>query len=218
MDLLALPRRALTDSTAAAFRAVAAARHDKPIHADGATTTARLVRTGAPEPFGVPWLDEPGEDPAVVRFSRTFSVPVGGWDVDGLALRFTDGTGDHDLVLATTGSAPLLRHVFVPHRGLRALYGSLLPYSTPTGPAMIAIRPTPDPQELELLVARPLGPWSSFGRLLVDDVPPLSPHSALAFDPVRHPLPGMRWAPAVADLRERAYAAARLGRGDQLTT
>lgn len=208
---LSLAARLTGDVIALPFAAVAAVRRDKPIHEDGAVVDARVERTGAPSRWGSSWLDEPGIDTGLVRFSRTLGTPQGWPDVFGLALRFTDGDGEHDLVLATTGMAPLARHLFRPHRTVRSDYGSLLPYVTTTGPVLLAARPVED-NAFSLSVASPLGDWEQFATLRISAETTQSADGQVDFDPVRHPLPGLAFPAVVQGLRGPSYAAARAGR------
>jgi hypothetical protein len=209
--MLTLASRLAGDALALPFAVVAAVRRDKPIHEDGAVVAARVERSGAPSRWGSPWLDEPGVDSGLVRFSRTLGTPQGWPDVFGLALRFTDAAGTHDLVLATTGMAPLARHLFRPHRTVRSDYGSLLPYVTATGPVLLAARPLED-NAFSLEVASPLGAWERFATLHVSAETTQSVDGQVAFDPVLHPLPGLAFPAVVQGLRGPSYAAARAGR------
>jgi hypothetical protein len=56
--------------------------------------------------WGVPWLDDPGTDVGIVRFSRAAGLPAPVPDVLGLALRLGAAGRQHDLLLATTGMRP----------------------------------------------------------------------------------------------------------------
>ncbi len=213
--LTSLPVRLTSDLLALGFQGVAALRQDKPIHTDGALRSGELTLTGGSH-WGVDWLDRPGQWQVTARFSRTLGLPLGLPDVDGLALRWHDDDGMHDLVLATTGSSRWGRFLFQPHMGFTATYGCLLPYSSAGGQLMLAVRPAGE--DWELVAARPRGDWTVAGRLRLS--PPseqeLHDDSPVAFDPVSNPLPQLRWAPAVAGVREAAYAAARRGRGSVL--
>lgn len=196
------------------FGALAAARGTKPLHPRGTVHPARLLRTGAPEPWCVPWLDEPGTDGGVVRLSRSVGLPAGWPDVLGLALRFVDDDGPHDLLLASSAAPPLLRHLFVPGTDpLGATYSSAFTYSTPRGPVLLGAQPS-GPRSFRLQAASPTGRWQPFGELhlgLEEGDPPVD------LDPVRNPLPGLRLTPALAALREPSYARARASRPDSLT-
>ncbi|HET7530332.1 MAG TPA: hypothetical protein VFJ98_05170, partial [Mycobacteriales bacterium] len=194
----------------AASGAAASARGTKPLHPRGAVVPARIERTGAGGTWDVPWLDDAGDDAAVVRLSRAMGLPDSLPDVLGLAVRFTDETGRHDLLLATTGMAPVARHLLIPRmQPLATPYSSLFPYVTPRGRALIAAAPDGPPGGFTLLVAGMTSDWQPFGTLRLSDDPATSEDDPIDFDPVCNPLPGMRLAPALAALREPAYAAAR---------
>jgi len=195
---------------------VAAVRRGKPLHPRGHVVRGTVVRTGCPERWGVPWLDEPGRDDAVVRFSHALGLPAGWPDVLGLALRF-DGLGrDHDLLLATTGAGPLSRFALVPRVDLAtATYGSLLPYASPRGPVLLAAVPTgwlDGAPAFGLEVAAARGPWQRFGLLRLDQDPVAAGDAHLDLDPVENPLPGLAPTGIHARLRSPAYRAARLVR------
>jgi hypothetical protein len=203
--------------------AAALARGDKPLHPRGRVLDAVVRRTGTSEQFGAVWLDEPGEDRGLGRLSRSIGLPAGLPDVLGLALTFETADGErHDLLLATTGLSALTRFLLIPRRHPAvSRYSTLLPYVTDRGPVVLAATPLgagstgrgggPDAEDLafRLLVAPPRGTWRQFGTLDLtarrdrEDDPPLR------FDPVLNPLPGLRWSPLLARLREPAYAAAR---------
>lgn len=216
---------------------VARARQARPLHPVGAVLPGRLLRSGAGPhgASGVPWLDGWGADDVVVRLSRGGGLPAWCPDVHGLAVRHRTGdeTGGRvvDVLLSTTGSAPVARHVLAPHvRVGRGTFTSLLPYRGPRGPVLLAARAVPrralpsDPLALTaLLAAAPLrlrlswaqgltGRWRPFGWLVVGGVPAYPPSATpdppVRFDPVAAP-PGLAAYPWVAALRDPAYAAAR---------
>jgi hypothetical protein len=174
---------------------------------------ARVERRGAgSEPTGVDWLDESGEDPAVVRLSRAVGLPDGWPDVHGLAVRIEAPAGSADLLFATTGWSPGLRFVLTPSRHPRARpMTTLLPYRTSTGPLLLGARGVA-PDRYELSWARPTGPWHAFGAVLLTAQRP--DDTALSFDPVRRELPGLDQYPAIVRLREPAYLRARRSRDE----
>jgi hypothetical protein len=126
-----------------------------------------------------------------------------------------------DLLLSTAGRAPLLRHLLLPRRHpLGSAYTCLVPYGSDRGPVMLAALPDGGKQ-LCLAYARPRGPWQPFARLVLDVPGGGDPSTSLAealddpaldFDPVLHPLPGLRVPRALARLREPAYARSRRAR------
>jgi hypothetical protein len=171
-----------------------------------------VQRTGSPETFGVPWLDEPGGDDALVRFSRGGGLPDVLPDVLGVALRIDPWGRPGDLLFATTGRGRIGRFLLRPRRAnavAPVTYSTLQPYRTPTGPVVLSL--TPAGTTLHLAAARPTGPWQQFGTVhLVEGGGSDAP---ISFDPFLHPVPGLTnygWARRV---REGAYAAARRSRG-----
>ncbi|MGN6332668.1 MAG: hypothetical protein ACTHOD_13590 [Motilibacteraceae bacterium] len=231
-----LAGRAAGAGLGAASAVGAVVRHDRPLHPKGALLAATVRRHGAPVPWGVPWLDEPGEDEALVRVSRSVGLPSPWPDVLGLALRVPvpgpavdDGQPRQaDLLFATTGLGTVGRFLLAPRRDLAASpLSTLLPYRSPRGLVVLAAtpadpgRPLPrepealaavaatEPVELVLEAAAPTGPWRAFGLLLLTSPADLSLDPPTAFDPVRRPLPGLQLPTVLARLREPAYALAQ---------
>ncbi|ACU96853.1 hypothetical protein Svir_18300 [Saccharomonospora viridis DSM 43017] len=192
------------------FGTIARFRHDKPLHPRGTVYDAVLRRTGSFEPWGVEWLDLPGEDHGVVRLSRSVGLPRPLPDVLGLAFTFNGPAGDrHDLLLATTGLRPGTRFALLPRRDPFAVpYSSLLPYRAPRGLVLLAAMPTAG-AGFRLCAATPAGRWQGFATLELSGRTGSGPDRPIRFDPVLHPLPGLSWPPELARLREPAYAAAR---------
>ncbi|MDQ4094303.1 MAG: hypothetical protein M3143_13210 [Actinomycetota bacterium] len=218
------------------FDAMTRLRRGKPIHPRGIVARAMVERTGSTYGrWDVPWLDEPGTDVGIVRFSRAAGLPAPAPDVLGLALRLEAVGTQHDLLLATTGMRPGWRHVLFPRRhALRVPYGSLLPYDAARRRVLIAAIPEagapygisavdvgralePASRTFQLMVATLLGNWMPFARLTVArdvnvfDMP-------VAFDPVLNPLPGLPLGQPFRSLREPAYRAARRARRNQAGT
>lgn len=222
--LVDLPARAGGSALAGVITALSLARRAaKPLHPRGRVVEARVVRHGGSRAAGVPWLDEAGEDAALVRLSRSVGLPAPLPDIHGLALRVPadsapggdregspDGSppgGPGDLLLATTGRGPVGRFVLTPGRNVAGrVFTSLMPYRTDRGPVLLgAISETED--SFELCWATPGGAWVPFGRLEVTG--PDAGDPAVSFDPVVHQLPGLesyRWA---RRLRVPSYATAR---------
>lgn len=240
--LATLPVRLAGRAAGAGLGAVSAVgtlvRHNRPLHPKGALLAATVRRHGAPVPWGVPWLDQPGQDEALVRVSRAIGLPAPLPDVLGLALRVpVPGPGSDldaaqppvaDLLFATTGLGAVGRFLLAPRRELAASpLSTLLPYRSPRGLVVLAVtpadpgRPLPrdpdelaavaatEPVELVLEAAAPTGPWRAFGLLLLMGPADASVDPPSAFDPVRRPLPGLEVPTALARLREPAYALAQ---------
>lgn len=217
--------RAIGAGLAPGFALAARVRRGKPLHPRGVVLDARVHRHGARQRWGSPFLDEPGTDPAIVRFSASVGLPAPLPDVLGLALRFADDAGTHDLLLATTGLGRIGRYLLIPRRDAAgSAYSCLMPYRAPDGTLVLIAavpaggrRQRPGDPRFTLLAATPRGPWHPFADLEVAGWPGTEDggdagDADVAFDPVRHPLPGLAVPPALAALREPSYAAARRGR------
>jgi hypothetical protein len=221
---------ALTARTVGAtLGALAIVRHGKPIHTRGIVLSGILRRHGCDTFWGVPWIDEPREEPATVRLSRSAGLPAPFPDVMGIGLRAGDPLVD--VLLSTTGQAPGLRHLLLPRRHvIGPVYGSMVPYKGPNGPVMLAAFPDDSrpvladnasvlsaldraPLRMTLAAATPTSRWQSFAELTLtaraatgELDPPIS------FDPVLHMVPGLEMYDVLARTREAAYRAARRGR------
>jgi hypothetical protein len=123
-----------------------------------------------------------------------------------------------DLLLATTGLGPITRYTLIAASDpYRASYSTLLPYRTPSGPAVIAAVPTPtsdDGHSFELSAAIGRQPWIPFAQLGLA-APQLAMPGDVSFDPMTNTIPGLEPYEWVARLREGAYRAARNSRCDQ---
>lgn len=182
----------------------------KPLHPDGEVRLGRLERHGRGPRSGVPWLDEPGEDPAEVRLSRAIGLPNPFPDIHGLALRVHGEDGPADVLLASTGTGRVTRHVLTASRepGGRPLT-TLLPYAGDSGPIVLGAESVAA-DEYRLSWSHPTRPWHEFGTLYLG-----RPTDArVDFDPVLHQVPGLRQYSWVTRLREPAYRTARRSRGD----
>lgn len=209
---------------AAPLGALARWRGGKPMHPRGAVFHGRLERSGTVPPYGVPWVDTAGTDPAVVRLSRGAGLPAPLPDLLGLAIRLPGGPEPIDLLLSTTGRGRITRLLPLPRRDAAAVYSSIMAYRSDAGPVRIAALPQgddvpSDPGSLAgavgraglvftLAVARGLGPWRPFARLsLGAPWEPLDP--PIRFDAVLHPPPGLVADGPMARFRAPAYVRAR---------
>jgi hypothetical protein len=99
-------------------------------------------------PRGATLLDEPGEWPALVRFSRSVGLPRPLPDLLGASLRVLDAYGDgrhQDVLMVSSVDLPVLHHVFVPAGDVQQRpYSSSLPYRV--GEKSILLGVTPDPR------------------------------------------------------------------------
>jgi len=194
-----------------ATRVVALRPAAKPLHPRGELLSAVVRRTGSGTRSGVAWLDEPGEDRALVRLSRSVGLPHPLPDVLGLALRvWADGTHG-DVLFSTTGLGRATRFVLTPARRPDGRpMTTLLPYRTPVGPVLIAATYV-DENRLELSWAVGTSQWHTFAEVALGDPTPAD-QERLSFDPVVNRLPGLEIYPWVRRLREPAYLAARRSR------
>ncbi|MCQ6271241.1 SRPBCC family protein [Pseudarthrobacter sp. R1] len=164
---------AVTDTAgrafAALFRLLKVARPDRPIHPKGRGLAGKVTRTGTSgEPSGLDWLDAPGIDPVVARFSRSAGLPQTLPDVLGLALRVTpsrnsvsgttldagadggaagggsDGSGPDgaaDILFASTGWQLPGRFLLQPRLDVSsATFTTLMPYRGRKGPVLLGLR------------------------------------------------------------------------------
>ncbi len=183
-------------------------RVDKPMHPRGEVLLARLHRVGGAT-TGAAFIDEPGDDEVLVRFSRSIGLPAPWPDVNGLALRVPapGAPGGHaDLLMSGTGSGRWLRYVLAPSLRERGFVGTLLRYGTPTGPVHLAARPLDD-VTWELAFARPGAGWTAFGRLELGSMP--ARDLDLSFDATAGGPDGLTVPEWHRRLRGPAYAAAR---------
>ena len=181
----------------------------KPLHPEGSVRRGVLVRHGLDTPTGVPWLDEPGTDDVVLRWSRAIGLPPSFPDIHGLALRLVDpGRPPGDLLLATTGWSRPTRVVLLPGLSRWRPMTSLLPYATPSGAVVLGALPGEGATSLH--VASPWGAWQLFAELREIDGP--GSDEQIDFDPVANPLPDLPFPPWVRRLREPAYRSARRSR------
>ncbi len=118
--------------------------------------------------WGTPLLDEPGSHAVLVRRSRALGLPSWLPDVTGVGIRVTDagGSGRHqDLLLDTGGQSVVGRHVpFLHLSGHERYFSSLLAWRAGSGPVMFGARAT-GPLSMQLLLARPAGPWQDWATL-----------------------------------------------------
>lgn len=173
--------------------------------------------------------------PVLARLSKGVGLPGALPDVLGLALRVLDHRErPWDLALATTGGGPLGRLLVVPARGwAHACYGSLMPYRFPGHEAeWILAQPLPTQPDTASVadlnthlehhrldfVLRAV-PWQGPARTLAEitlSKCEIGEHAGPGFyDPVTNRPAGVELLPRqVAEIRERAYAGSRHGRGE----
>ncbi|WP_432523796.1 hypothetical protein [Kineococcus sp. SYSU DK006] len=194
------------------FRTAAAVRSGKALHPRGAVVPATVVRHGLSPRTGVGWVDEPGEDRALVRLSRGAGLPPPLPDVLGLALRVTSPAGEPwDLLLASTGEGVLGRRLPQPRRWPGAFCSSVAAFTTPGGPLLVGAKERGG--RWLLAVARPRGTWRPFAELVLHADPRTADDEPLTFEPVRHAVPGLGFSRRWRRVREPGYAGSREGRG-----
>ncbi len=195
------------------FSSVARVRGARALHPRGAVYAGTVHRLGLPRLSGVRWIDEPGEDAVLARFSRGAGLPPPLPDLLGLAIRMVSPEGAvHDLLLTSAGRAPGARHVLRPAiNPRRATYTSLVPFHTPSGPLLVGA--FPGVLSFSLEVASYRGSWHRFAHLdLPEPGSENAVHQDVDFDPVLHPVPGLPQPEWLARLRAPAYSASRRAR------
>ena len=214
--LLAAPAGGLGRVLAVPVGAVARLRRGKPMHPRGVVLEAVLERTGSTPPWGVPWLDDPGRDRALVRLSRGAGLPDRLPDLLGLAVHVpASGT---DLLLSSTGRGRLTHLVPRLRRDPATSYGSIMGYRTAAGTLRVAAvgeRTAGGGGSTGLVfvlaAVRGAGPWRPFARLVLGaEVPGGDPD--VRFDAVRRPPPGLAADGPMARFRAPSYARARVER------
>lgn len=179
--------RLLRTATEATFAGLARLRGARPFHPRGRSFEATLEpRPGQPLEF---LGDAPR--PALVRLSNSLGLPAWSPDVLGIGIRIP-GAGaqgrPQDFLLASSGEAPVLRHLLAPARGFHTRrYSSLLLYR--------------HAGRLRLVGARHSGPPPR-GPLRLADLDRAAGRGALVFT-LAVASPGGRWEP-VAELRTGA--------------
>lgn len=219
---------------AAAFGAAARLRRGRPLHPAGLVLNATLSLHGTPRSRGAAFLDEPMDLRGVARLSRSIGLPSPSPDILGLAVRWQQPaagtTGAEviaELLLATTGHTVLGRRLLRPAtRWAPGMYGSLFPYAAGSGRVLlgaVARRPWALPADLDglaraveerpllftLVVASPFGSWERFGVLELAGPAQQDAAAPMRFNPIRHPIPGLRPAGWLQQVREPAYTAAQ---------
>lgn len=194
---------------AAVFGLLARVRGTRALHPVGVCGTGLLsVRPGPPS--GVVLLDETGPHSCAVRWSRATGRQHG-VDVEGLAVR-AEGPGAGDLLLASTGTGPLTRHLLTVRRPRQhGPLTTLLPLETARGRLLLRLDPVSGsekspPTAYRLLVAAPGWPWHERGRL---EISWTDQDCRRRHDPVGHPPAGTWTHPFWARLRDPAYAASQ---------
>ncbi|MFC4019440.1 phosphodiesterase [Micromonospora sp. GCM10011542] len=216
-----------------AAAALARLRRGRLLHPAGRSFTGEVLIWGTPgPPTGVHLLDGPGRYRATVRLSKGTPTP-GGWpDVLGLALRMHTEVGrPFDLLVSSSGAAPLLRNVPLPRRRFTGTYSTIMSYRVGRRRLWLAALPDPDSVDLGrglaelaaatraeaprmvIAVASAVGPWRPVGQVSIGDQLSAREDAALAFDPVGNLPAELRAAGPLTWLRDQTYRGSRRARG-----
>jgi hypothetical protein len=208
------------------FDRVAHWRSGRALHTAGVVLDARLVLD--PDSSTGAALGGPAERPAVVRMSKSISLP-GGWaDLLGIGLRVPTGDdGVFDVLMASVGRHDLTHVLLTPSAGWwNRPYSTILPYRVGDRLLVLGLTPPPvpthaDPTDVAAAVGR--GPVAlivteqrpgrrrrRIGSLELQAV--RDGDAAFSFDPVLNHPPGLRLARPLTRLRELAYTGSRRGR------
>ncbi|WP_433387165.1 phosphodiesterase [Micromonospora sp. KLBMP9576] len=231
------PATSVTDRAAVALDRASAAltrlRRARLLHPAGHSFAGEVTVWGAPgPPTGVPLLDEPGRFRATLRLSKGVPTP-GGWpDVLGLAVRLHRDPGrPFDLLVSSSGAAPVLRNLPLPRRRFAGTYSTIMSFragrrrlflaalADPESPGLgrslseVAAAARTDAPRLVLAVASAVGRWRPFGQVSIGARLDAGEDAALAFDPIGNLPPGLRAAGPLAWLREHSYRGSRRARG-----
>jgi hypothetical protein len=216
----------LSEILAMPFRLAVRLRRARAVHPKGRTYAGMLWASGR-----LPALDGGTGREVIVRVSKVTPTPGGLPDVLGIALRIPTGVGPVDLLFATTGKPPGLRHL--PRaRGsfTHAVYTTLLLYDIGGQTRVLALLPatarrvpgrldlldgavTYAPLVFNLATATLTGPWEPCGTLEIRTPLPAEPPLDDAFDPQLNSLPGLRPTRPRQALRRLTHAVFCHGRG-----
>lgn len=230
-ERLAVP---LTGVSAAAFGLLSALRRNRVFHPVGEAYSGTLSLNPSAANL-LPFELTTGLD-VTVRFSRGAGLPEPLPDILGLAIKMpleVAGAPEQDLLLASSGDAPGVRHLLIPAKSFfRPTYSSVLPYRTADDRHLVLgaradtslISRKGDFGDLELAaiegrlrfdlqVAEPTGGWTVIGSLEVGN--PLGPEvsHALRFNPW-NTHPDLQPAGPLNTMRLSSYKASQAARPD----
>lgn len=211
--------RTLADLGAAAVGVASRVRGERVIHAKGHAYDATVTVLPAAGWIGVALAGGPQERRAVLRLSRAIGLPDAVPDVLGFALRIYDADsagGLQDLLLASSGSRPVLRHTLAPRRDpMATAYTSITPLQVRSQRVLVGAFPRntrPGGRApgswFDLATAPVRGAWTTFAEVHIGDPLTEKQSEAIAFD-VAHEAGGFRADPVLRRLRALAYPAAR---------
>lgn len=216
---------------AAASATGSALRRRRVFHPEGVAFDATLQVTGASH--GARLLDEAGTHQAIVRLSRGIGLPERWPDFLGIALRLPEVHGPRahqDLLLVSSGSGALARHLLAPQRTFGpGRWSTLVPYRVAGRPVVFGarrlddaapaevdvddLRTDPVPLRFALELAGAWGDWEQVGVLELGERLPDAVGDALRFDPA-HTGGGIEAAGVVQAVRRFAYRASQAARPD----
>ena len=161
---------------------------------------------------GLPRLAS-GAGGAVVRFSRGVGLPEPLPDILGIALRTKPlSDGGQDLLMVTSGSAPVTRHLLLPTRSWTSLpYSTILAYRLEDRTLLFGARMDEDRRRFALLMASPREPWEEIGAVTVGERLADEESEALRFSPW-HAGAGIEPIGPLNRLRRGAYPASQEAR------
>lgn len=211
--------RTLADLGAAVVGVASRVRGERVIHAKGLAYDATVTVLPAAGWIGVPLAGVPRERSAVLRLSRAIGLPDAVPDVLGFALRIYDADaagGTQDLLLASSGSRAVLRHVLAPRRDAMATaYTSITPLEVGGQRLLVGAfprnaRPGGRAQGswFDLATAPVWGDWTTFAEVHIGMPLDEERSDSIGFD-VAHDAGGFRSDPVLLRLRALAYPAAR---------
>jgi hypothetical protein len=226
------PSRAATAVERASI-ALGRLRGGRLLHPAGRSFAGETFIWGTPgPPTGVALLDHPGRYRTTVRLSKGTPTPGSFPDVLGLALRLHRDDGrPFDLLVSSSGAAPVLRNLPLPRRRFTGTYSTIMcyragrrrlwlaaladPESADLGRSLatVAAATRADAPWLVLAVASAVGRWRPVGQVSLGAQLSAGEDAALAFDPARNLPPELRVAGPLAWLRDQTYRGSRQARG-----
>jgi hypothetical protein len=210
---------------------LARSRHRRSLHPDGRSFTGELEVRGLEVPVGSELIDRPGRYPVTIRLSKGVGTRPRRRDIRGVAIRVHGSGRGPDLLLSTTGTGRLTRHLPAPRTSFDARYASITSYRTGAG-LKVYLTAGPDPEgsplgrTLEsvaaaaeqhrarlLLYADPDGTARLFGRVSFGALLPPATDAVLAFDPIRQSSTDLHPSGTVDGVRAFAYRLSQRWRG-----
>lgn len=209
--------------TGALFAALSAVRRRRVFHPYGDAFEAVVsIGAGARRVADIPLLRRAATHDAVVRLSRGAGLPLPWPDIHGLALKLpgVDGEADQDLLLVTSGAAPLARHLLLPTAGFEGRWlSSVLPFRMGDRHVVVGAgllgeagdEPVTSGATFELAVSSLVGPWESFGHVTLGAALDAEAAARVTFNPWNAgagiiPVGALNW------LRDAAYRGSQVAR------